>query len=359
MAVLAGSARRRCERRLSRHPSAGRRAHGAITNAPPVYSKDETPAAFLAGEFIRWLVEQDATRLVRAYLVHLAASALRRAGTLQHHVRSGRRPGLPPRSDEEGRTRKSIPTSTTSSRNQRIDNFVVGAKGKVADRSEAEFRQIRATYYGMISEVDAQLGRVWAAVKKHGDWDDTIVILTSDHAEMMGDHLHARQRRLLRRQLPHPADRPRPAADAGGRPQGRGVHRSRRHPADRRSTWSAAKCRPISTDARWCRFSTAQTPPAGATPRIGSSISARSPKRKAETHFGIDSRQCNLAVVRTETFKYVHFGGGLPPVLFDLVERSGRDAERRRRSGLSLGPARHGRAAAWPGVPSISTSRWR
>ncbi|TIU07452.1 MAG: phosphonate monoester hydrolase, partial [Mesorhizobium sp.] len=27
---------------------------------------------------------------------------------------------------------------------------------------------------------------------------------------------------------------------------------------------------------------------------------------------------CNLAVIRTEKFKYVHFGGGLPPLLFDL-----------------------------------------
>ena len=43
-------------------------------------------------------------------------------------------------------------------------------------------------YYGMISEVDAQLGRIWQAVKASGAWDDTIVILTSDHAEMMGDH---------------------------------------------------------------------------------------------------------------------------------------------------------------------------
>ena len=42
--------------------------------------------------------------------------------------------------------------------------------------------------------------------------------------------------------------------------------------------------------------------------------------RKAEKHFGIGSRQCNLAVVRTEKYKYVHFGGGLPPVLFDLVD---------------------------------------
>ena len=34
-------------------------------------------------------------------------------------------------------------------------------KGKVRDFDEPDFRQIRALYYGMISEVDAQLGRVW------------------------------------------------------------------------------------------------------------------------------------------------------------------------------------------------------
>jgi len=39
---------------------------------------------------------------------------------------------------------------------------------------------------------------------------------------------------------------------------------------------------------------------------------------EAERHFGVASRQCNLAVIRTEKFKYVHFGGNLPPLLFDL-----------------------------------------
>ncbi|TIN82585.1 MAG: phosphonate monoester hydrolase, partial [Mesorhizobium sp.] len=58
----------------------------------------------------------------------------------------------------------------------------------VHDWSEDDFRRIRAIYYGMISEVDAQLGRVWQAVKATGAWDDTIIVLTSDHAEMMGDH---------------------------------------------------------------------------------------------------------------------------------------------------------------------------
>jgi arylsulfatase A-like enzyme len=43
----------------------------------------------------------------------------------------------------------------------------------------------------------------------------------------------------------------------------------------------------------------------------------------AQRHFGIGPRQCNLAVIRTEKFKYVHFAGGLPPLLFDLEKDAG------------------------------------
>jgi arylsulfatase A-like enzyme len=46
-------------------------------------------------------------------------------------------------------------------------------------------------------------------------------------------------------------------------------------------------------------------------------------KTTAETHFGLRPQQCNLAVVRSEAYKYVHFGGGLPPLLFDLAEDPG------------------------------------
>ncbi|TKD06215.1 MAG: phosphonate monoester hydrolase, partial [Mesorhizobium sp.] len=35
------------------------RIESAVTSAPPVYSKDETPAAFVTGEFVRWLGEQE------------------------------------------------------------------------------------------------------------------------------------------------------------------------------------------------------------------------------------------------------------------------------------------------------------
>lgn len=60
------------------------------------------------------------------------------------------------------------------------------------DRAEglpdSEWRQIRATYYGMMAEVDANLGRVLAFLEETGQWDETLIVFTSDHGEQLGDH---------------------------------------------------------------------------------------------------------------------------------------------------------------------------
>ena len=52
---------------------------------------------------------------------------------------------------------------------------------------ERQLRRLVAQYYGMISDVDAQLARVWDALVALGMWDDTFVIVTSDHGEQLGD----------------------------------------------------------------------------------------------------------------------------------------------------------------------------
>ena len=57
-----------------------------------------------------------------------------------------------------------------------------------ADPNEAEVRQLRATYYGMMTEVDAQMGRLMQALDDRDLSENTIVIVTSDHGEMLGDH---------------------------------------------------------------------------------------------------------------------------------------------------------------------------
>ncbi len=47
--------------------------------------------------------------------------------------------------------------------------------------------QLQSQYFGMISEVDAQLGRVWQHLSDTGQWDNTVIVVTADHAEQLCD----------------------------------------------------------------------------------------------------------------------------------------------------------------------------
>ena len=48
-------------------------------------------------------------------------------------------------------------------------------------------RAARHAYYGAISYIDDQLGRLMAALRAAGLAEDTIVVLLSDHGEMLGE----------------------------------------------------------------------------------------------------------------------------------------------------------------------------
>lgn len=56
------------------------------------------------------------------------------------------------------------------------------------DYSDAEIKELRASYYAMIAMVDAEVGRILDALEASGKADNTLVVFTSDHGEMLGDH---------------------------------------------------------------------------------------------------------------------------------------------------------------------------
>ena len=49
-------------------------------------------------------------------------------------------------------------------------------------------RAVIANYYGMVSLIDHQVGRIQNALREEGLADDTLVVFTSDHGEWLGDH---------------------------------------------------------------------------------------------------------------------------------------------------------------------------
>ncbi len=55
-------------------------------------------------------------------------------------------------------------------------------------RSKEETRRARASYYGEISHIDNQIGRLLIWLKDHGELENTLFIFTSDHGDMLGDH---------------------------------------------------------------------------------------------------------------------------------------------------------------------------
>ena len=54
--------------------------------------------------------------------------------------------------------------------------------------STAQLDQIRRAYYACITEIDTNLGRLFTALREQDLLGNTLILFTSDHGEMLGDH---------------------------------------------------------------------------------------------------------------------------------------------------------------------------
>ena len=76
-------------------------------------------------------------------------------------------------------------------RHEELDHahpYIRGATGAGQHRDERHAREFRACYYGMIAELDENLGLVFDELEKSGAWDDTLIVFSADHGEQLGDH---------------------------------------------------------------------------------------------------------------------------------------------------------------------------
>jgi arylsulfatase A-like enzyme len=55
-------------------------------------------------------------------------------------------------------------------------------------RDEKSMRQLRATYYGLMTEIDDNIGNIRTVLKETDQYDETVIIFTSDHGDLLGDH---------------------------------------------------------------------------------------------------------------------------------------------------------------------------
>jgi arylsulfatase A-like enzyme len=193
-----------------------------------------------------------------------------------------------------------------------------------APDDEAARRQMRATYHGMQSEVDAQLARLFGWLEESGLAENTLVVLTSDHGEMGGDHWIFEKAGYWDESFSIPLiiRDPRSEADATRGDIVSAVTES----VDVLPTilsWIGAEI-PAQVDG-WplTSFLEKGTPPQHWRTEAHYEWDFRQPvHRLAESFFAVPSAHCLLNVVRSDRYKYVQFAADpdvLPPLLFDLV----------------------------------------
>ena len=54
--------------------------------------------------------------------------------------------------------------------------------------TEAETQRSRTAYWGLVTSMDRMIGRILAALRAGGLEEDTLVVYTSDHGDMLGEH---------------------------------------------------------------------------------------------------------------------------------------------------------------------------
>lgn len=68
-----------------------------------------------------------------------------------------------------------------------LHDVLLGIGWVSAPTDPDQLAHLQAQYYGMISEVDAHLGRICDTLKARCEWDNTIIVITADHGEQLGD----------------------------------------------------------------------------------------------------------------------------------------------------------------------------
>lgn len=287
---------------------------GEISDAAPAYSKDETQTAFLAGEFIRWLGEQDAP-----WFAHVSFLRPHPPFSVPEPYNRMFAPSDGPafaRAPDRKTEQAAHPFLAFALPQIGKGSFIHGGEGPASDWTEGDLSAIRAIYYGMIAEVDTQLGRIWQALKDAGAWDETLIVFTSDHAEMMGDHWMLGKGGFFDGSYHVPLVIRDPGHPAGA---GRRVDRFT----------SAADIFPTLCDrlglvpgnhldgGTLVPFLDGREPAGWRDAAFWEFDFRDIAGGEPERHFGLGSNACNLAVIRDERFKYVHFAG-LPPLLYDL-----------------------------------------
>lgn len=200
----------------------------------------------------------------------------------------------------------------------KVKSAMAWMPGLARDMSLADVARMRAAYLGLLAEVDHHVGRVLDLLQASGQLERTLIVLTSDHGEQLGDHHLVAKRGYFPQSyhVPCIVVDPRPAADAT---RGSQVDAFTEN-VDLLPTlmdWLGA---PVPRQCNGCSllpFTRGEDPANWRLEAHWEYDFRDLAGGEAHTRLGIARDDCSLAVLRGERYAYVHFAA-LPPLLFDL-----------------------------------------
>ncbi len=200
----------------------------------------------------------------------------------------------------------------------KMENVVRGCDGQVDSNNDDDVQMLRSIYLGLATEVDTHIGRIISFLKKTDQYDDTIIVLMADHGEALGDH------HLWGKQNPYEGAYHIPLII-------RDPDNAAQHGSSVDAFTESVDFTPTILDM------VGQTVPTGMDGlSLKPFLEGKTPdKWRDAVHLELDFgepegytewqkatgaslHEANLAILREERFKLIHFNGGLPPLLFDL-----------------------------------------
>ncbi|HEY5106953.1 MAG TPA: alkaline phosphatase family protein [Caulobacteraceae bacterium] len=191
--------------------------------------------------------------------------------------------------------------------------------GMRAPADDKRLRRLKAVYFGLISRVDAEIGRLMDFLRQSGLIDRTLIIFTSDHGEELGDHWLLGKGGYFDGSYHIPLIVRDPRREASGR-RGTRVSRFTEHVDIVPTLLEAigAKVPRQCDGVSLAPFITGEDAPSvwrdAAHWEYDFRDDASSSTSDAQ---GPAADQCAMTILRGGRFKYVHFAN-LAPLLFDL-----------------------------------------
>ncbi len=296
------------------------------SGAPALYRAEDSPTAYLTESFLRWLSE----RRDRPFFAHISWLAPHPPfiAPAPYHERFDSHAG-------PDFVRAAGGVTAERAQHPWLDHlfdhlgkggFRQGAQGSATDWRTEDTHAIRRAYWGLIAEIDDHIGRIVEALRACGAWDRTLIVLTTDHGEMMGDHHLFGKGGYFDQSFHIPLivrDPSRPAAH--GTTVGAFTEAVDVMPTILEAIGAPV---PHQLDGRsLVPFLDGHAPRAWREAVHWEFDFREVATGRAQRALGLPAERCNLAVHRTERVKYVHFAG-LPPLLFDLEHDPGELTDR-------------------------------